>query len=85
MNHFLKNGGHFFYGSTNPEVAPEWINSTRAVLTHIGYPPNLWVYMAIGAMHSMGQLWWKSTHTIFLEGKALEQISSDEFRELIYF
>ena len=35
VRHFLKNGGEIFYGSTNPEVALDWLETVRVVLTHI--------------------------------------------------
>lgn len=53
---FLKNGGDLFYGSTNPKLAMEWVDLEWAILTHMGYPPELWVRMATWAMKSMGKL-----------------------------
>lgn len=42
MDRFLKNDRHMFYGSTNLEIALKWIDLTQVVLTHMGYPPELY-------------------------------------------
>lgn len=39
-----------FYGSMNPEIALEWIDSKQAMLVHVGYHPELWVHVATEAM-----------------------------------
>ena len=41
VDRFLKNGGHLFYGSTDPEVSLGWIDAAKVVLEHIGCPPDL--------------------------------------------
>lgn len=38
VDRFLKNGGQLFYGSTDPEVALEWINMVHGVLMHMDFP-----------------------------------------------
>lgn len=36
VDRFLKSDEHLFFGNTNLKIAPEWIDSARAVLTHMG-------------------------------------------------
>ena len=55
IRHFLRNGGEIFYRSTGPEVALDWLETVRAVLTHIGCPTELWIRMATGAMQQEGR------------------------------
>ena len=55
VHRFLRNGGEIFYVSTDPEVALDWLETVRAVLTHIGCPAELWVRMATGAMQLEGR------------------------------
>lgn len=51
VKYFLKEGGWLFYGSKDPELALEWIDTMR-VLTYMGYPSDLWVCVATLAMQS---------------------------------
>lgn len=83
-DHFLKNGGHLLYRSMNSDVALEWIDLARAILMHMGCPPNLWACVVTRAMESMDQLCWETIHTTFLEGRALAHISWEKFREIFY-
>lgn len=64
----------------NLEVVLEWTDTTRSVLIHL----EPWVRVTIGAMKSIGRFWWDSTRTTFLEGRAHEQITWDEFIEVFY-
>ena len=50
VDHFLKNGGHLFYGSSDTEVSLGWIDAAKVVLEHIGCPQDLWVRMATRAL-----------------------------------
>lgn len=38
----------------NLEVALEWMDSARTILTHMGFPPDLWKCVATVAMQIMG-------------------------------
>lgn len=56
VDHFLKNGGQLFYGSTNLEVVLEWIDTVYGVLKLMGFPHNLLVRVATRAMQRMGKI-----------------------------
>ena len=84
VDHFRKNGGEIFYGNTDPEVALDWLETVRVVLTDIGFPAELWVCMATGAMQQEGRAWWDTIHFRHFKSRALEQVSWAEFRDVFY-
>ena len=62
----------------------DWLETIRAVLTHIGYPAELLVRMATGAMQQEGRAWWDSIHFRHFENRMLDQLSWAEFRVVFY-
>lgn len=68
-DYFLKNGGQLFYGSINHEVAIRVVLHDRQCLVAHGSSPKLWVQVATEAMHRMGKIWLKSSHSTYLQSR----------------